>query len=505
MKRLHPVSFALLASTAAILWSLPALAVYPGSCTNGKTIYNKTNPATGVTTSCSNGSCHKSDPSLNANKIQNGSGSPSGINNALDGTTANAAMTALDLRNNLPLSAQDIDDLATYLFYIVCPATAPNLQATPASVTFGSTTIGATSSVIPVTVTNNGSASTTAIGLSNSNGSEFIVSGNTCSGAVVAAPGTCTLGIAFRPSASGTRSGTLTINYSSKTLLIAMSGTGASVATPGQLSMPASLSFASQTVGTTSAATSVTITNIGGTAVAVSSVGSSNPAEFTIASSTCTNIGAGASCSVGVTFTPTATGTRNAMITVTSNGVGSPQTISASGTGTTATTSAPIVPVVEYYNPVFDHYFITSVPVEISLLNARQPPFQDWIPTGFTFNGYANATAPPSSVAICRFFNSTFAPKSSHFYAPHGLGCEATIAGFPDWGLEDDKLFNSMLPNASGACPAGTIPVYRLYNNGMGGAPNHRFVTSLAERQSMINKGFIAEGNGIGVGMCAPQ
>ena len=62
-----------------------------------------------------------------------------------------------------------------------------------------------------------------------------------------------------------------------------------------------------------------------------------------------------------------------------------------------------------------------------------------------------------------------------------------------------------MLPNASGACPAGTIPVYRLYNNGMGGAPNHRFVTSLAERQNMINKGYVAEGNGIGVGMCAPQ
>ena len=112
MKRLRPFSFVLLASSAFV-WSVPALAVYPGSCTNGKTVYNKTNSATGVTTSCSNGSCHKSDPTLNANKIQNGSGNPSAINNALDGTSANAAMTALDLRNNLPLSAQDIDDLAT--------------------------------------------------------------------------------------------------------------------------------------------------------------------------------------------------------------------------------------------------------------------------------------------------------------------------------------------------------------------------------------------------------
>ncbi len=66
--------------------------------------------------------------------------------------------------------------------------------------------------------------------------------------------------------------------------------------------------------------------------------------------------------------------------------------------------------------------------------------------------------------------------------------------------LEDDKLFNAMLPDGSGNCPAGTIPVYRLYNQGMGGAPNHRFVTSLVERQNMVNQGFAAEG----VGMCAP-
>jgi hypothetical protein len=32
--------------------------------------------------------------------------------------------------------------------------------------------------------------------------------------------------------------------------------------------------------------------------------------------------------------------------------------------------------------------------------------------------------------------------------------------------------------------PSQTIPVYRLYNNGMGGAPNHRLVTSLAERRT---------------------
>ena len=162
--------------------------------------------------------------------------------------------------------------------------------------------------------------------------------------------------------------------------------------------------------------------------------------------------------------------------------------------------------VVEYRHSGFDHYFITPVAAEIALLDVHAPPFQQWQRTGNLFNVYAPATAPAGSVAICRFFNDHFAPKSSHFYAPHGLGCEGTIAFFPDWLLEDDKLFNAMLPDASsGACPAGTAPIYRLYNNGMGNAPNHRFVTSLAEQQHMINLGWIAEGSGIGVGMCVPQ
>jgi len=163
------------------------------------------------------------------------------------------------------------------------------------------------------------------------------------------------------------------------------------------------------------------------------------------------------------------------------------------------------VAVIEYHHSRFDHYFITPVAAEIALLDAKVPPFEDWSRTGFSFNAYTSTNAPISSTANCRFFNDHFAPKSSHFYAPHGLGCEETIAKFPDWTLESDNLFRSMLPNAIGACPAGTIEVYRLYNNGMGGAPNHRFTTSRTERQAMLDKGYISEGASVaGVGMCVP-
>lgn len=162
------------------------------------------------------------------------------------------------------------------------------------------------------------------------------------------------------------------------------------------------------------------------------------------------------------------------------------------------------VTVVEYYHSGFEHHFVTSGADEIAKLDARMPPFELWSRTGRTFRAYENSAARAGSVGICRFFNVSFAPKSSHFYAPHGLGCEDTVARFPDWQLEDDMSFAAMLPDANGDCPADTAPVYRLYNNGRGGAPNHRFVTSLADRQAMLEMGYVPEGTGIGVGMCVP-
>ena len=173
-----------------------------------------------------------------------------------------------------------------------------------------------------------------------------------------------------------------------------------------------------------------------------------------------------------------------------------------------ATAGRAEVSVVEYYHSGFGHYFITANPAEAALIDSRPPALALWSRTGLAFRAYAAPGAPDApagAVAICRFFNASFAPKSSHFYAPKGLGCETTIANYADWLLEDEAAFATLLPDAGGACPAGHIPVYRLYNSGQTGAPNHRFVTSLAERQAMLDRGFVAEGPGLGVGMCVPS
>jgi len=66
-------------------------------------------------------------------------------------------------------------------------------------------------------------------------------------------------------------------------------------------------------------------------------------------------------------------------------------------------------------------------------------------------------------------------------------------------------VFNMAIPDINGVCQAGTIPIYRLYNNGQGAAPNHRYTRDLAVRAQMIAAGWIPEGYGpLGVIMCAP-
>ena len=154
---------------------------------------------------------------------------------------------------------------------------------------------------------------------------------------------------------------------------------------------------------------------------------------------------------------------------------------------------------VEYYNATFSHYFITANADEIAKLDAGI--ISGWQRTGLSFSVYT--TAAPGTVAVCRFFSASFAPKSSHFYAPRGLGCEAVL-GSPIWQFEGD-VFYTALPDAAGVCPAGNVPVYRLYNNGQSGAQNHRFTISAAVQLDMIAEGYIPEGSGTEVGMCSPN
>jgi len=106
---------------------------------------------------------------------------------------------------------------------------------------------------------------------------------------------------------------------------------GTSSSNPGASVSPTSLTFGSQTVGTTSAAQTVTLSNTGSAALTITSIVASG--DFA-ASNTCGgSLAAGGNCSISVTLTPTASGTRTGSLSVTDNATGSPQTVSLTGTG----------------------------------------------------------------------------------------------------------------------------------------------------------------------------
>src|SRR5581483_7101029 len=96
---------------------------------------------------------------------------------------------------------------------------------------------------------------------------------------------------------------------------------------------PSSLNFGNQTVGTTSAAQAVTLTNSQSVSLSITSVTTSGDYAQT---NTCgTSLPANSSCTINVTFTPTTTGTRTGTLTVNDNGPGNPHTSSLTGTGVT--------------------------------------------------------------------------------------------------------------------------------------------------------------------------
>ena len=164
----------------------------------------------------------------------------------------------------------------------------------------------------------------------------------------------CVLSITFKPTATGTRNGTITFtdNATGSPQTVTLTGTG----TPGTATVtvtPSSLTFGSQALTTTSAPLSVTVTN--------TSTGTVNFTGFTVSgedagdfgvplpntSSGCSATGtlaAGGSCTISVVFTPQANGARTATLNIADNATGSPQMVALSGTGVTSQVIIAVAP-----------------------------------------------------------------------------------------------------------------------------------------------------------------
>jgi hypothetical protein len=211
------------------------------------------------------------------------------------------------------------------------PYPASGVTASPGALSFGSVVTGTTSAAQTVTVSNpTGSAAAVSSIAATGDFSQT----NTC-GSSIAANGSCTVSVKFAPTATGARTGTLTVSAGGVTSTVSLTGTGTA---PGPVlnAAPARLSFAGTDVGSSSAAQAVTVTNSGTSAASVSGVSVTGDFSQT---NNCSSVATGSSCTVNVTFKPSASGTRTGTLTVTSNANNSPATVSLTGSGIGATTN----------------------------------------------------------------------------------------------------------------------------------------------------------------------
>ncbi|MGA7963471.1 MAG: choice-of-anchor D domain-containing protein, partial [Candidatus Acidiferrales bacterium] len=233
-------------------------------------------------------------------------------------------------------------------------ASGPAVTLAPTSLTFASQSVGTTSAAQSVMLTNSGTAALTISGITvtGTNNGDFAQT-NTCP-ASLAAAANCSISVTFTPTAAGGRSASISIadNATGSPQTVPLTGTGAST-TPAVTVSPASLTFASEIVGTTSSPMSVTVTNTSTATVNFSgfTVTGTNAGDFgvplpnsvTMCSPTGTLAG-GAYCQINVLFTPATSGTRTATLNVADNATGSPQKVTLTGTGAAQAGTISIAP-----------------------------------------------------------------------------------------------------------------------------------------------------------------
>ena len=170
-----------------------------------------------------------------------------------------------------------------------------------------------------------------------------------------------------------------------------------------------------------------------------------------------------------------------------------------SGGWDTATKSTAV----EFYNPRLDHYFMTADANEIGDLD--HGVHAGWMRTRYAFPVGAQDAASFAE-PVCRFYGLPASGLDSHFYSAHAGECETVKARFgDDWLFESANVFAVDLPDLlTGECPPRTQPVFRFWNGRSDS--NHRYATDASVRQTMLARGFVAEGYGPqGVAMRSPH
>lgn len=224
-------------------------------------------------------------------------------------------------------------DAATPLDFVslIGTSAAAQLTLSPTKLDFGTVNVGV-SNALPVNVANTSAIPPNFTGLTATG--DYVVTPGDCPGigATLPANGSCTLQVTFTPTATGVRTGTLSLTTDATPAALTVSLTGKAVSSK-LLITPGALAFATIPVGST-AQLSVTLTNSGTAAVNAITAGLSGPgvASFAITTPCPASLAPGQGCTLTVTYAPSVATTSNATLTIASTDPSSPATIPLTGT-----------------------------------------------------------------------------------------------------------------------------------------------------------------------------
>jgi beta-propeller repeat-containing protein/ASPM-SPD-2-Hydin domain-containing protein/HYDIN/CFA65/VesB family protein len=374
----------------------------------------------------------------------------------------------LTLTDNVGTGSQSLE--------VVGAGSGPLAAYSPLSLNFGNVPVGTTPSLY-VTLTNAGNQPLLISSILLSGSSLFHPSSGNLSSPPICTvtagtaggmlPGaTCSIFVQFVPVATGTFQAQINVTDNSQGIagtvqVIAVTGT-AIPAAPVASVTPATLTFATQAVGTTSGTQTVTLTNSGSAPLNLTNlaVTGSNAASFGFyagGAKACPlpsgAVAAGTDCTILVDFIPQGPGPVTATFSFTDNASGSPQTVALSGTGIASTEVSVTPDSVAFGTQTVG---LTSAPVGITLTN-----------TGNAVMAISKiAISPATAVQFAETNNcaATLGPKASclidaTFSAQQAGSWTATIL-LTDDAVESPQaiaLSGTTIPVSASVTPAGPI------------------------------------------------
>ncbi|MFT4114930.1 choice-of-anchor D domain-containing protein [Silvibacterium sp.] len=187
-----------------------------------------------------------------------------------------------------------------------------SMSVTPASLSFNPEQGGTLSAPQQLFVKNTGSL---ALAITQISVTGDFTESDTCSAPVSPGDG-CVVEVYFLPTATGTRTGVLTLfaNVPTGQVTVPLSGIG--LAPSSIVLTPVDVTFPTTSIGSKSPASNITISNTGGATATLT--GESVSGDFSITANSCgSTLTANTGCTISVVFAPTASGTRAGALTVT--------------------------------------------------------------------------------------------------------------------------------------------------------------------------------------------